>query len=309
MKTCNRGTNLEGQGFEMQCQYDLAKRGKNKMDKREEFLSLLFKVIDKPGLYFGKNRMDYFGVFLSGYFSGDPDAYNWNGNYELEKWLFVNYSASINSASIASRTLFIRVFGNEMTAFSVFKKMIKEVPFEEKEKDKPTKILEHEKWEIKDYIESYERKGHSPIQQKYKKHAMNIKEKYNCEASFDEKVEILIEEIERSIPEYEKLNMFLCYSKYYIEFRFSYKNRNGDWISDETVFNEGEYLEKNMVIHAYLQMIIERNDYLNILYMEKQSGEPVKIDRNQQDDLFQINNYDAGDMTFDELYLQWKNKL
>jgi hypothetical protein len=92
--------------------------------KRQDsgFYDMLQKMTDRPCMYFGADRFDYFQLYLSGYADGccmdrDIQYFPCTG---LQYWLLHTYSATIDG-SIKGHSLFYRLFGVSRLAFDQYR--------------------------------------------------------------------------------------------------------------------------------------------------------------------------------------------
>ena len=96
--------------------------------------ALLKKMLERPALYLGINRLDYLYEFMNGYTfdrfeqnvaSGNHDnEFNIMPDKELQYWLLHTQMATLHSGQMHGRLLFFRCFGTRQLAFDKYKEFL-----------------------------------------------------------------------------------------------------------------------------------------------------------------------------------------
>ena len=97
-------------------------------------LSLLKKILERPGLYLGANRFDYLCVFMNGYTFVDFEQSLTPGNHKneftempntiMQHWLLHTQLAALHSGEMHASQLFCRCFGTKKIAFEHYKEFL-----------------------------------------------------------------------------------------------------------------------------------------------------------------------------------------
>ena len=95
---------------------------KTKQQDSEAF-ELLQKMLDRPAIFVGTTRFDYFFHEFVGYCWGRGTGVDFMPNQELQYWLLHNQSVSL-SGEIAGSSLFFRCFGIGQIAFDKYKEFL-----------------------------------------------------------------------------------------------------------------------------------------------------------------------------------------
>ncbi len=103
-------------------------RGENEFPTQElDEKTLLKRIMVRPGLYVGANRLDYIQHFVAGYMFGRiPNATlsEWDDNHELQLWIFRTQGVVLHTDELKGWTLFYRCYGISHTALGQFAKML-----------------------------------------------------------------------------------------------------------------------------------------------------------------------------------------
>ena len=89
--------------------------------------SFLKKVMERPVMYVGTNRLDYVEHLYSGYminYDHSDSQPPWYMNYEMQYWLLHTQGVVLQNAEWGGLDLFYRYFGTSDTAIDQFSKML-----------------------------------------------------------------------------------------------------------------------------------------------------------------------------------------
>ncbi len=264
---------------------------------------LIRSMMKRPALYVGKYRLDYFYHFLNGYFVSHsqtfPDS-DWAIEYDLEKWLLVNESASIRgAASINSWSLFFVCFGVRDLAMSAFKRFLDGDALTERRTGDSTDLLKespaHKISSARSLIEEQEasqKQGEAVSAQPNQAdlscpNQQNQQNQLNYPNKFNTLLNYIYSIIQAPVKE---IKVYLFFTDYFMQLRFyfipdekqeeglgdiQHKTQDGDkqkalrvegspWIDGVTLKDKDDYYNQLINLHAYAELLFER-EYLNTM--------------------------------------------
>ena len=258
---------------------------------KQSFKEGLRLIARRPGMYVGGNRLDYFIRFFEGarlgftLFLHEPTnntrfcMYNWEFNYDIQKWLLLNESVSIqHAASLNAWQLMQRYYGVKQLGLEKLRVIVEEIEFSDGSEysleDTVSKhiyqIYRQYKYEIAyDFRESYNPKvsaDYYPVSDKIKSIIGEVKCDY----------ESLIPIITRMINEpYDDLLVYLHYDYYFMCVRFLYRTGKGDWVEFTNLSNQQDYYSNLVILHAYAALIQKEEHKNHIITIRKTNDEVI----------------------------------
>lgn len=289
------------------------------MNKEQE---ILFAVLERPGLYVGKNRLDYVGNFFSGFafHAGlSPDnKLETNFNYPMQKWLFYKESVSIaHSASINGWSVLSRCYGNNNDGCNKLKEFLQDLWLENTFSNLENievydtvgcqifQIYANYHWKnpsSKEFFSSMISKDYYPVSEKIKNWIGEIEYSY----------ESLIPLIRKLVDEsFDKLKIYLHYESYFLQVRFLYYSEDKGWVDNVELIDKYDYYLHLTILHAYAAIIQKKEHPNHIITIELENNE-ISINYKDMEDywhkIFNENldkNY-ASKEPMAKLYNEWK---
>lgn len=212
--------------------------------------TLLQEIMKRPGMYFGEPRLDYLRIFYTGYVMG-ASLYDWDENYDMQQWLFTQESISIQySCSISSWSLFNMYYGIDIPALEQFKKLIHEIPFS---------VRDDNHIPIADRIFSIylkEKENEYGISQD-----IALQRRYIVYQTTVSRIEDMI-----NTEEYDNLLIYIYRDIYFMQLRFFYRNKQGEWIDG---INK-QVTEENKLIYLHALVNTIKDDSISTI--QKSNG-------------------------------------
>ncbi|MDQ0362276.1 hypothetical protein [Breznakia pachnodae] len=289
------------------------------MNKEQE---ILFAVLERPGLYVGKNRLDYVGNFFSGftYHAGlSPDnKLETNFNYPMQKWLFYKESVSIaHSASINGWSVLSRCYGNNEDGCNKLKEFLQELWIENTISDSEDRgvddtvgchiyqIYRYYHWKLSSFVETFSfevSKDYYPVSERIKKWIGEIEYSY----------ESLIPLIRKMVDEpFDRLKIYLHYDRYFLQVRFLYYSESNGWIDNVELIDKDDYYLHLTILHAYTAIIQREEHPSHVITIEFENNEISINYKGMEDYWYKIFNEDldknyASKEPMAMLYNEWK---
>jgi len=288
---------------------------------------ILMLLANRPGMYVGKNRFDYILCFIDGATIGPqlffPQSqnvykyYNWQFDYDVQKWLFLNESASLNRAvTLHGWSLMQRCYGNRQKTFEQFKRMLDEIPFSNGEK---YDLADTVSWYINQIYSIYKYDNihdilppsHNKVSSSYYPVSSTIKDiigevQYNYES--------IISLVERmfNVP-CKNLQIYLHYERYFLCVRFLFCSEKGEWIENTALTHLDNYYNNLVILHSY-SLLIQKEEHSNHIITISSIDGKIKVNCEEIEDIWYgiINNDIDISMCdknpFCRSYSKWKEK-
>lgn len=253
------------------------------------------EVMKRPGMYIGQMRLDYLRVFMQGHVGAIADMDNtWfeNDNWEffrdMQQWLFMYESVSMQASSLNSWSVFFRYFGKDQLAMSRFSAFLRA--------DVPKVNFIYENQLFHDNTINGEIYG---VLEHDDKESVTIKQ---MKAFILQTVMEMAGEID---VEYDEVRIYVRKDKFYLQLRFVVHTQNG-WFDDTAIIRNLDNYERILKMHAYLHKL-ESADIHEIRCYEKKVY--TYLDDTELFDKTPMNlgSDITDDTTFYHDYLQWKN--
>jgi len=201
--------------------------------------ALLLKIMERPAMYFGTPRFDYFQQFFGGY---DWDAWERrleektprpiDETRELEYWLLHTHSATFHG-SLTARSLFYRCFGCGPEAFEAYRSFLH------------TSLPQSDSVDYDLY--KYQSDHKIPYYDGYDKPKPEILQQM-AQTVLDNITELL----HRSEITYDQLKIYVRRDYAFLQLRFLYHSEAG-WTDDSALLASPENHDLLIAIHAYAQ--------------------------------------------------------
>lgn len=257
------------------------------METREEFKRKMTQFAKRPGMYVGKNRLDYIQCFCNGWFYAMPDMFQWYSDYDMQRWLFMQESVSIaHAASINGWSLFERCYGIGQNAVEMFQEMIKHIPYSSVlEADWGDTVSSHINqiyslyhWkssrcsDCKTAISKY----YHPVHQSIRDIIGEVTSNY----------ESIIPFVRRMIPEpTDEFQIYIHYERYFLQVRFLYYSPTHGWIENTSLRDGKQYYFDLVILHAYCALVQKEEHKNHIIMLNIRQGN-IETEVNEVDDIW-----------------------
>jgi len=280
----------------------------------------LIKLTKYPTMYIGKNRFDYIQHFYQGWHMFHSALiYNWMSSYDIQKWLFLKESVSIQTTSLNGWILMQRCYGNRQEAIDQFREMVEQIDLSNGDE---YHVADTVAWHI------YQIYSVCKWNRDRTDWAKSIGFMYNSEASayyypLNDRIKSIIGVIEhtydsilplvaRMINEpFSELWLYLHYERYFLCARFLYRSTGGAWNESTVLSCQADYYNDLVILHAYAALVREEQHSNHIITLHYNNG-TIAIDSvKTTDDWCDIFNNDADVSVcninpFSKSYLEWK---
>lgn len=224
----------------------------------------LIKTVQCPGMFVGTGRLDYLENFWAGWFFGAKDVYPWDCDREIQEWIFLKESVSLNSLSMHGRFLIPCFYGNEMEAIEQYEKLLKEVAFSSKEERKVSPISACLMGMSASFEEEYYNAFCACAPTKLREFAKKLVGKA------EENYESLIPIINYMIGEpYDDLWVYLHLEGCVVCVKFLYYCQEKAWQENTVLLDKKEYFQCLLTLHARAAFVQEME--------EKQEGQIITL--------------------------------
>ena len=274
-----------------------------KVDSKESLREALIKLTERPGLYVGADRLDYLENFSAGW-GFVTSIYPWASDYEIQEWIFLRESVSINSASIHGRSLVPRCYGNRKEAIAQYKILLEEVKFSRWEDEKPTPSVSRL---ITGITSSFEEEGYdfyaycapAALRQVAKELVGEVQHSY----------ESIIPIVSRIIGEaYDDLWVYLHFAGCFVCVKFLYHTEKDGWKENTALLNREDYVQKLLILHAYAVFVQEKENKSHIITLRHKQG-IITVDCKETADEWRGICSDYENKPFSESYAEWKEGI
>ena len=272
---------------------------------REALKENLIKVSERPALYIGESRLDYLERFYYGWGHLDTEKiYPWNADFDIQRWLFINESASIaHAATINGWLLLKRCYGNRQYALNQFRRLLDEIPFSACDEYELKDTVACQIYQI--YAHYHWNSGNYPVDAGIK--GIIGKEEKDYES--------IIPLVSRMISEkYNKLWVYLHYEHYFLQVRFLYFSEESGWVDNAELIYKANYYYDLLILHGYASIIQNERHKNHIITIYSEKGKINMAEKETDDDWHSIFNADADISTCDKspfikTYTEWKSSI
>jgi len=294
-------------------------------DDKQLLKERLLDLVKCPAMYVGKNRFDYMQLFYQGWdmFRSSP-AYKWMASYDIQKWLLLKESASLQTTSINGWCLIQRCYGNRQESITQFKNMLEQIDLSsEEEYHLPDTVA----WHIFQIFSAYKWNDDRTSMMKAMPfmHNSKVSDIYyplsntikNIIGEVKYSYDSIIPLITRMISEsYGDVLVYLHYEHYFLCIRFLYRSENGDWIENTALSCKPDYYRDLVILHAYAALVQEerhKNHIVTLRYHNASSA--VEIRCKQITDVWYGIFNDDVDITacdanpLSKSYAEWKQAM
>ncbi len=266
---------------------------------------LLKQILKRPGMYVGKERLDYINIFLMGWMSGKYEKDRWHSNYDFQEWLFRNHSIAISyDISMNGWSVFYAYFGVGRKAIDHFAEFVEGCPFTACEENK--KMIAQLIYDIYGYHE-YEKQ----IIDGFSKEEIDcLKVPCNIELACREVIRLINEMISE---QYEKLYVYIFMDGAIQQIRFMYYTAEGHWIDNIRLLSEKGYIKQHIILHGYITMLhsslFEDEGNKEIIMKLKVIQNKIEIDKQEKDYNNWVERYQDSEPVFEEYLAKWKDNI
>ena len=198
--------------------------------------SFLKRVMERPGMYVGTNRLDYIQHLVTGYLLGSDSLPSYQINYEMQYWLLHTQGVVLQTTSGNGWLLFYRYFGTSDTAVGQFSKMLHaDIPPSQYPAD-----LHYSDCSVAGEVS-----------------------KLYLDMRYGEKAKPTVEEIKAELhgaiqtmlaqqdEEYDEVRVYICDIDLYTQFRFVY-HTSGGWRDDTLMLADPKNHAQIVRLHALI---------------------------------------------------------
>jgi len=274
-----------------------------KIDTKESLREALLKLTERPGVFVGTDRLDYLENFSAGWGMVAP-AYPWAADREMQEWIFLRESVSMNSGSMHGRSLIPRCYGNRMEAITQYRKMLEEVAFSKREDQKRVATISNL---IIGINSSFEEDGYdffagwapAAIRQAAKAFVGEVQRSY----------ESIIPLVSRMIGEsFDDLWIYLHFDGCFVCVKFLYHTEGDDW-KEHTALAGGEsYFQNLLILHGYVTFVQKEEHCRHIITLRHRQG-ITTVDCKETEDIWHdISSY-YENKPLCQSYAEWKEGI
>jgi len=245
--------------------------------------------------------------------------YNWACNYDIQRWVFLKESISLNSISHRWRILLQRCYGNRQEAFNQFQVLLEEIPFSN---GNEFSLIDTVSCHIKQIYHLYKYECEYDFDQRYS--AVPNSKVSSDYYPVNETIRNIIVKIrhgyENIVPfiiqminePYDDLRIYLHYECYFLCVRFLYHTEKDGWVDSTTLMHQHDYYNSLVILHAYASLI-QREEHSNHIITLCHTSGVTTIDIVEIEDVWRgiINNdidiSESDKNPFCKSYLEWKN--
>lgn len=270
------------------------------VETAKEFLEVVLK---RPGMYVGCERLDYIQIYLYGWLDGRKMSCNLD--YDMQYWLFMKYSASIDAGNIVGWSLFYRCFGLEKYGIERFKEFIKECSFAKVNEGLRKDRVAGQLGDINRY---YMFDGQLPAVLNEDEIDKNI-DFNNTTTSLQELVRL----VNYIVPnEYEKMYIFINHEACFLQVRIYYYVLGEGWIDGVTLATQSDYYRKLLMIHGCVNQFRHNISEQGIITI-KVIGEHIELEVEEAEEIrrpFLLGNpsMQLWEGSFEERLQKWQEK-
>jgi len=275
-----------------------------KIDSRESLREALIKTTERLGVFVGTDRLDYLENLWSGWGLVAP-IYPWDCDYEIQEWIFLRESVSINSGSIHGRYLVPRCYGNNIEAINQYRNLLKSVAFCSMEEKRPGNAISNQLIGISSSFEEdgYDFFAHqAPAEIKQFAKALVSEAKPNYES--------IIPIIRYMIGEnYDDLWVYLHLEACFLCVKFLYHTEQGGWKENVVLVGKENYLQCLLTLHArivFVQKNLGEGCLNQIITLRHHQGHITVVCKRADNVWDSICDY-YENRPFCETYAEWKN--
>jgi len=273
-----------------------------KVDSKESLREALIKLTERPALFVGMNRFDYLDNFTAGWEMVTP-VYPWASDHEIQEWIFLRESVSINSASIHGRSLITCCYGNKVEAINQYKNLLEEVAFERWEEKSTIGIY----GQIAGIKSSFEEEGY-----RFWAHLVPTALKQTAKELVGEaqhSYENIIPIVSRIIGKpYNDLWVYLHFANWFVCIKFLYHTEKDGWQENTALIDEENYFQNLLILHAYSIFVQEKGHDDQIVTLRHKQG-ITTVDCKEVPDLWCSICSPYENKSFCESYAEWKEEV
>lgn len=272
------------------------------VDTAKEFLEIVLK---RPGMYVGCERLDYIQIYLCGWLVGAKTYTSCYLDYDMQYWLFMKYSASIDAGTLVGWNLFYRCFGLEKYGIERFKEFIKECSFTKGDEGLREDRVAGQLGDINSY---YMFDGQLPAVLNEEEIDKNI-DFDNTTASLQELVRL----VNYIAPnEYEKIYIFINHETCFLQVRIYYYVLGEGWIDGVTLAEQSDYYRKLLMIHGCVNQFRHNISEQGIITV-KVMGKHIELEIEEVEEIrypFRMGNpsMQLWEGSFEERLQKWQEK-
>lgn len=198
--------------------------------------SFLKRVMQRPGMYVGTNRLDYIQHLLTGYILGSDLKPSGQNNYEMQYWLLHTQGVVLQTTSGNGWMLFYRYFGTSDTAVGQFSKMLHaDIPPSQYPAD-----LHYSDCSVAGEVSKLYR------DMRHDKEAKPTVEEIKAE--FFDAIQTMLAQQD---DEYDEVRVYICVIGLYTQFRFVYHTSAG-WRDDTLMLADPKNHALIIRLHALI---------------------------------------------------------
>ena len=257
--------------------------------------SFLKRVMERPGMYVGANRLDYIQFLVNGYILGSDSPPSYQSNNEMQYWLLHTQGVVLQTTSCNGWILFYRYFGTSDTAVGQFAKMLHaDIPPFQYSAD-----LYHYDCSVAGEVSKLYRdicygKGAKPTVEEIKAELFGA----------------ILALLAQQDDEYDEVRVYICDIGLYTQFRFVY-HTSGGWRDDTSMLAD----PKNHALIIRLHALIHSCPDPNREFFRMLSHEPAVYfhffgeDTLKCDNIMEMVHEIQDEKTLWYQYYKWKTQI
>jgi len=272
-----------------------------KIDTKESLREALIELTKRPGLFVGTDRFDYLSNLSLGW-GLVADEYPWDDDYEIQEWILLRESASINSTSIQGRSLITRCYGNRIYAIDRYRELLENVEFRSSQTTGSATVSNL----IIGISSSYKENGYSfyagcapeNLRQAVKALTQEVTGGY----------EGILQILSRIIDEpYDDIWVYLHYAGCFMCVKFLFHTENG-WKENDALSGGECYFQNLLILHAYADFVKNEEQRNHIITLRSHQGVASVSCEETMDKWQDFREYDDN-TPFCISYAKWKEKF
>ena len=278
-----------------------------KIDSRESLREALIKTTERPGFFVGTDRLDYLENFWAGWAFAASAIYPWDCDSEIQEWIFLRESVSINSASMHGRALVPYCYGNRAEAISQYKNLLENVAFRSREEKRPANTVAGQ---IIGISSSFEEEGYNFFAHWASDETKQLTKALVGEVKQD--YESIIPMISHMIDEsYDDLWVYLHLEDCFVCVKFLYRTEQGDWKENVALADKENYFQSLLTLHARAVFVqqMSKEECLDQIITLRHHQKRIIVERKKIDNARNSTCNHYENKPFCETYMKWKNAI
>lgn len=238
--------------------------------------------------------------------------FQWYCDYDMQKWLFMQESASIaHAASINGWSLFKRCYGIDQNAVEMFQKMVEQIPYTSVlEADWGDTVASHiyQIYSLYHWKSSTKGEFKTKISEYYHPVNQSIRD---IIGEVDVAYESIVPLVKRMILELtEDIRIYIHYESYFLQVRFLYYSQN-KWIENIALRDGQQYYYNLIILHAYCALVQKKEHKNHTVTLTIKQGNIESEVHEVEDIWYNIFNKDQDISScnlnpFQSSYMEWR---